>query len=123
MTYLDTNILVRVITGDNPELAHRALKTIQAGAQNDFTVLDAVLVEACFILEFHDYKMARTDIADALQTLLNAPQIARSDVTLRTLKLYKQHLKLDYVDCLLFVKGGKNGVFTFDGDLRKTLLN
>jgi predicted nucleic-acid-binding protein len=120
--YIDTNVLVRVITGDNPVLAEQAIAQIQRGAQNDFCILDAVLVELCFVLEFHDYKMSRPDIAKAIETLLAAPQIYGTDATLQALKLYKKHPQLDYADCLLFVTGGKNGVLTFDNDLRKTLL-
>lgn len=122
MKFIDTNVLVRMITGDNPALAEQAIAEIQSGAQNEFCILDAVLVEVCFVLEFHDYAMARNDIADALETLINAPQISVADAMLPTLKLYRQHPKLDYVDCLLFVVGGKNGVMTLDNDLRKSLL-
>ncbi len=114
MKYIDTNVLVRVITGDNKTLAAQAITDIQSGAQNSFCILDAILVELCFVLEFHEYKMARTDIGDAIEALLDVPQISVSDRTLRTLKLYKEHPKLDYADCLLFVLGGKAGVLTFD---------
>jgi len=122
MKYIDTNVLVRVITGDDKALAEKAIAQIQSGAQNEFSILDAVLVELCFILEFHDYKMSRSDIATAIETLLAIPQIFVTDTTLRTLRLYKQHSRLDYTDCLLFVVGGKNGIVTFDDDLRKILM-
>lgn len=121
MIYLDTNVLVRVITGDDPLLANRAITTIQSGGQNDFGMLDAILVEVCFVLEFHDYKMARADIADALEILAAIPQILASKTTLSALKLYRRHPKLDYADCLLVSTGGKDGVFTFDKDLQKLL--
>ncbi len=122
MRYVDTNILVRVITGDNPTLAAKAITEIQSGAQNEFCIMDAILVETCFVLEFHEYKMARVDIANALQTLAAVAQIFVSDTTISTLKHYKRHPELDYADCLLFVMGGKNGVLTFDKDLQKSLL-
>jgi predicted nucleic-acid-binding protein len=122
MKYIDTNVLVRIITGDNTELAEQAIVQLQSGAQNEFGVLDAILVELCFILEFHEYKMLRTDIGDAIETLLAAPQIFTTNNTRHALKLYKENLKLDYADCLLFVIGGKEGVLTFDKDLRKILL-
>lgn len=66
--------------------------------------------------------MARTDIVDAVKALIATPQITVSDKTLHTLKLYGEHPKLDYADCLLFVLGGKSGVMTFDKDLQKSLL-
>jgi predicted nucleic-acid-binding protein len=120
--YIDTNVLVRVITGDNMVLAEQAIAQIQSGAQNEFSILDAVLVELCFILEFHDYKMLRTDIVEAIEALVAVPQISVTSNTLTALQLYKEHPKLDYADCLLFVVGGKEGVMTFDDDLRKILL-
>lgn len=123
MKYIDTNVLVRVITGDSQTLATQAITKIQSGAQNEFSILDAVLVELCFVLEFHEYKMTRTDIVDAIQTLIAVPQIFVADTTLKTLKVYEEHSKLDYVDCLLFVMGGKEGVLTFDNDLQKALLH
>ena len=122
MKYIDTNVLVRVITGDDQTLAVQAINKIQGGAQNEFCILDAILVELCFVLEFHDYKMARGDIADAIGALIAVPQISVSDITLRTLALYNERPKLDYADCLLFVMGGKKGVLTFDNDLREALL-
>ncbi len=122
MKYIDTNVLVRVITGDNKILADQAIAQIQSGAQNEFSILDAVLVELCFVLEFHDYKMLRKDIVEAIETLIAVPQISVTDNTINALKLYKEHSKLDYADCLLYAVGGKEGVLTFDNDLRKILL-
>ena len=122
MKYIDTNVLIRVITGDDKALAEQAIAQIQSGGQNEFSILDAVLVELCFVLEFHDYKMSRTDIAEAIEALIAIPQISVTDKTINALRLYKKHPKLDYTDCLLFQIGGKNGVLTFDNELRKTLL-
>ena len=122
MKYIDTNVLVRVITGDDKVLAEKAIAQIESGAQNEFNILDAVVVELCFVLEFHDYKMLRNDIVEAIEALIAVPQISVTDNTIKALKLYKDHPKLDYADCLLFVMGGKSGVLTFDNDLRKILL-
>jgi predicted nucleic-acid-binding protein len=122
MKYLDTNILVRIITGDNQELASKAITEIESGGQAEFCIIDAIMVELCFILEFHAYSMARTDIVEAIKTLIATPQITVSEKTLHTLKLYGKHSKLDYADCLLFVLGGRDGVLTFDKDLQKSLL-
>jgi predicted nucleic-acid-binding protein len=122
MKYIDTNLLVRIITGDDQALAKKAIAEIERGAQNGFCIVDAVLVELCFILEFHSYAMTRNDIATAIEALITAPQIVVSDKTQSVLSLYRKHPKLDYADCLLFVLGGKNGVFTFDKELQKSLL-
>lgn len=123
MKYIDTNVLVRIVTGDDQALATKAILEIESGGQSEFCIIDAVLVELCFVLEFHAYAMTRKDIATAIETLIATPQITVSDKTLLALKLYKEHPKLDYADCLLFVLGGKNGVLTFDKDLQKSLLD
>jgi predicted nucleic-acid-binding protein len=119
--YIDINVLVRVITGDNRKLAAQAIAEIQRGGQNEFYVLDAILVELCFVLEFHVYKMTRSKIAAALSALIATPQIMVADTSLQALELYKQNPKLDYADCLLWATGGKDGVLTFDGDLSRAL--
>jgi predicted nucleic-acid-binding protein len=122
MKYIDTNVLVRVITGDDQHLATQAIAEIQRGGQNEFYVLDAILVELCFVLEFHAYKMTRNDIAASLSALIATPQIMVAETSLRALELYEKNPKLDYADCLLWATGGRNGVFTFDSDLSKALL-
>lgn len=122
MKYIDTNVLVRIITGDIPSQATKAINEIQAGGRDEYSMLDAILVELCFVLEFHEYKMKRTDIVDALGILFATPQVFVSDTSLATLKIYKKYPKLDYADCLLFVMGGKDGVLTFDNGLQKILL-
>lgn len=114
MKYIDTNILVRVITGDDQTLAAKAIAAIEHGVQHEFYILDAVLTELCFILEFHTYAMARSDIAAAIEALIASPQIVVEESTRSALKLYAKHVKLDYVDCLLLARGGKDGVLTFD---------
>lgn len=121
MIYVDTNVLIRVITGDNPVMAKKAIIEIEGCGQNELCVLDAILVEVCFVLEFHDYKMTRIDIATALQALLATPQIYTSTDTVRALEVYSKSPKLDYADCLLTVVGGKQGVLTFDSDLLESL--
>lgn len=122
MKYIDSNVLIRIITGDNPKAAHLALQTIEAAAQGEYIVDTTVLVEVCFVLEFHDYKMQRKDIADALLALASATQVSMSKQAVNALTLYKKHTKLDFTDCLLFVLGGKDGVYTFDKEFSKTLL-
>ena len=122
MKYIDTNVLVRIITGDGQALANKAFAEIEAGSPGQFCIADAILVELCFVLEFQAYAMKRADIAAAIEALIAIPQITVSGKTPLALKLYGKHPKLDYADCLLFALGGKNGVLTFDKDLQKSLL-
>lgn len=118
MKYIDTNILVRLITGDNPELFVKALNLVEPAGKGELYVDDSVLTELCFILEFHQYQMKREVIADAIIDLLNSGQISFSDSVLETLELYRSQPKLDFVDCLLVIKSSGD-VFTFDKYLLK----
>lgn len=122
MRYIDTNVLVRIITGDIPEQARQALQTIEEAGKDAFCIDVTVLVEVCFVLQYHSYRMTHQDIADALLPLIAAPQISSSAQAVAALELYRKHDNLDFTDCLLYVLGGKGGVFRFDKDLIKTLL-
>jgi predicted nucleic-acid-binding protein len=121
MRYIDTNVLVRIITGDDPFLATKAIEEIEGGSPGDFCLVDAILVELCFVLEFHSYAMERDAIVDALETLIASPQIMVSRETPQALAYFRKHPKLDYADCLLVILGGNNGVLTFDKDLQRVL--
>ena len=118
MKYIDTNILVRLITGDNPELFVKALNLVESAGKGELYVDDSVLTELCFILEFHQYQMKREVIADAIIDLLNSGQMSFNDTTPETLNLYRSQTKLDFVDCLLVIKSSGD-VMTFDKYLLK----
>jgi predicted nucleic-acid-binding protein len=118
---LDSNVIIRIITGDSPKVANDLLELIETSAKNEFYITSAVLVEVCFVLEFHDYKMDRKDIYAALKRLLAAPQMSASKYTVSALELYKQHIKLDFTDCYLVAKAKDNNakVLTLDKALLK----
>ena len=122
MTYLDTNVVIRIITGDQPDKAEEALTVIQQGSRNSFVIIDAILVEICFVLEFHVYRMSRADIADALFALSSSPQVLISPTSKQAIEYYRSHPKLDYADCLLWaLHTPTTDVMTFDMHL-STLL-
>lgn len=122
--YIDTNILLRVITGDVPELTKRAYGVIHAQEAGSIIVLEAAVVEICFVLEFHEpYKMTHRQIADRLLAVIGTEQFKYDDTLVETLRIFAKHPKLDFVDCLLAVKakGRKKNVLTFDTELQKVL--
>ncbi len=81
-----------------------------------------ILVEVCFVLEFHDYKMDRESIAEALLALTTSPQIFVTEATIQTLNVYKKIISLIMQSACFCVSGGKKGVYTFDKRLAKTFL-
>jgi len=118
MIFVDTNILVRIIIGDDRILAQKALEVIDTFGKDDIYVDETVLSELCFVLEFHDYKMKRLDIYNAIVDVLDSPQFINSVNTYSALETYKNNSKLDFSDCLILVKS-KNSILTSDKDILK----
>lgn len=66
MISLDTNILVRLVTNDDPEQAQRAAKLLQA---NEIFVTKTVILELEWVLRF-TYKLDRSIILATIQKIL-----------------------------------------------------
>jgi predicted nucleic-acid-binding protein len=79
MIALDTNVLVRFLTGDDPEQA-RLAGAIMAELTSDAPgfICREVLVELVWVLE-RAYRYARPEVADAIAALLAAAEIRIED--------------------------------------------
>lgn len=124
MKLVDTNVLVRFITRDVPDMAAQADIWIENAAPAELYVDDAVFEELTFVLSVHDgYQLPRDVVVRALLRLVSLPGIRTSPDALKAIECYGTYAKLDFVDCLLAVKGGMkhSNVLTFDKDLRRIL--
>ena len=124
MRYIDTNILVRIMTNDLPELAQTAIQEVKNSKLGELIILDAVLVELFFILEFNKkYGFTRDKIGIIFNGILSIPQFKVSNVATNAFNIYISHAELDFTDCLLIIsaKGKKENAFSFDKDLNKNL--
>lgn len=112
-----------MITNDVPAQAKKAFDVIGQARPGECVLDNTVLVEVTFVLEYHIYAMARTDIADALLDIANHAAISVSDNAVRALHMYKGSPRLDFVDCLLAISADmkKGNLLTFDRDLQKAL--
>ena len=122
--YVDTNILVRLMTNDVPNLAEEVIKQINKGRSGELVIIDAVLVELFFVLEMNpQYKLPREKIALIFNGILSIPQFKLSESSITAFKLYASNEKLDFTDCLLATLGNnkKGHVMTFDKDLQEIL--
>jgi len=116
---LDSNVLVRYLTRDDAEQADRALAAIErAEAANErLAVSVIVLVELAWVLR-RAYGVARTELADSVEALLQTPVFAIEDrdVVRRALRSYREG-RGDFADHLLGARyhdGGVTAVLTFD---------
>ncbi len=120
--FIDTNILIMLMTNDVPELAGQALDEVAASGTGELVVCDAVLVELLFVLEKHSlYRLPRATIASLFADIVATPQFLVNTQTLVAFENFTKHPKLDYVDCLLMAMSGHAAkrLVTFDQDLLK----
>ena len=105
MATLDTNVLIRYLTQDNPEHARRALallQQIEAGTRSA-TIPEGVLVETVQVLSSRRlYNVSREEIRARLGTILRLRglKLENKRTYLRALDLYVEYSRLSFVDAL-----------------------
>lgn len=103
---LDTNVLVRYLTQDDPDQTHLANEAIDGIITADQTcyICQTVLVELIWVLR-RAYRFPRPLILDTLEKILLARhfKIESKDTVWRALTLSKTH-NADFSDCLISVK-------------------
>jgi predicted nucleic acid-binding protein len=113
--FVDTNILVRHLTGDPPEMA--AWATAYLAAEQELLLTDLVVAEAVYVLESF-YTAPRAQIATALRSLLALASVVTVDPTLllRALEVYEM-AGIDFAEAYLVgcaESTGVNRVASFD---------
>jgi predicted nucleic-acid-binding protein len=115
---LDTNVLIRHLTGDPPAQAKRATAFLDAG--HELILTDLVLAEMVYVLESF-YEVPRADIARMARALLAFPSVAVADhdVLLRAVEIYEV-VRLDFAEAYLVALAELSGVSrvaSFDRDI------
>jgi predicted nucleic-acid-binding protein len=118
MRAIDTNVLVRLITRDDPRQAASADAFIEKGAW----VSILALAEAMWVLETV-YERSAADLATAIDMLLNHRDLTLQDpeVVAAALELFRSRPALGFSDCLMLQLARKAGrlLGTFDRGLAK----
>ena len=88
--FVDSNILVRHLTGDPPDQARRA--TAFLGSTQDLVLVDLVVAEVVYVLE-SVYDVERERVAELVRAVIAFPAIVVTDeiLLLRALELYDQY--------------------------------
>lgn len=124
MTFVDTNVLIRLMTDDIPRLRAQAEAWLQAHAADELLIPDICLAELFFVLQNNPhYKFPRARVCTLLRELLQCPQFFTTGHGLQALDIAEQHPRLDFTDCLLAVYSERqqSQLLSFDKGLRKTL--
>jgi len=106
--FVDTNILIRHLTGDPPDQAARATRYLEQA--NELLLPDLIFAEVAYVLESF-YEVPREQVADTLRAVLAFPSIRVLDADLlqRTVEVYELH-RLDFADAYLIASAERSGV-------------
>jgi predicted nucleic-acid-binding protein len=107
-SFVDTNILIRHLTGDPPDLAARATRFLQDA--DELLLPDLILAEVVYVLESY-YEVPRERVAEISRTILafDAITVLDRDLLLRAIELYEVD-RLDFVDAYLVASAEVTGV-------------
>ncbi|MGD9262268.1 MAG: type II toxin-antitoxin system VapC family toxin [Desulfobacterales bacterium] len=111
MIAVDTNLLVRILTNDDPTQAHRAVKLLKS---DDIFILKTVLLETESVLR-HAYKISRSNIILGFQKLLGLPNVSVEDPDSIYQAISWYENKLNFADALHLASSRRCSSFaTFD---------
>jgi predicted nucleic-acid-binding protein len=119
MRAVDTNVVVRLLTRDDPRQTARAEAFVAKGAW----VSHIVLVDVIWVLD-SVFERPHKQLATAVEMLLNHRDLVLQDpeVVVAALARYRRRPKLAFSDCMMLETARKVGhlpLATFDKELSK----
>ncbi len=108
--FVDTNILVRHLTGDPPVMAKRA--TAFLASQPELYLADLIVAETVYVLESF-YRTPRDQVATAMRSLIAMRSMIAVDpaLLLRAIEVYEVD-RLDFAEAYLVACAETAGVGT-----------
>jgi predicted nucleic acid-binding protein len=106
--FLDTNMVVRHLTGDPPEMAARATAYLQS--EPDLLLTDLVAAETVYVLESF-YETPRGEVAQAVRSLVAFDSVVCVDpaLLLQTIEVYEID-GVDFAEAYLVASAESTGV-------------
>ena len=106
MDFLDTNIILRYLTGDDEakaEACYELLERVRQGNKELFTC-EAVITEVVYVLSSPrlSYQLSRREIRARLSPILSLQglRIPNKSIYFRALDIYVAHPQLDFEDAI-----------------------
>jgi predicted nucleic-acid-binding protein len=116
MIGVDTNLLVRVLTNDDPVQTRRAVKVLES---DDLYIPKSVLLETEWVLR-HAYEIERSSIVKGFQKLLGLPNVSVEDPDSIYQAIAWYEDSFDFADALHLASSRRCKSFaTFDSSLIK----
>jgi predicted nucleic-acid-binding protein len=106
--FVDTNVLIRHLTGDPPEMAARA--TAALAEAEELLLADLVVAECVYVLESF-YEVERERVAGLMRAAITLPSIKTVDSASlrRALEVYEVE-RLDFAEAYLVAQAEATGV-------------
>jgi predicted nucleic-acid-binding protein len=106
--FVDTNVLIRHLTGDPPEMAARA--TAALAAVEELLLADLIVAECVYVLESF-YEVERDRVAEVMRAAIALPCIKTVDGASlrRALEVYEVE-RLDFAEAYLVAQAEATGV-------------
>lgn len=106
--FVDTNVLIRHLTGDPPDQAARATRFLARG--QPLVVADLVVAEVVYVLESF-YQVERPRVAEMVRALLafRSVRVLDDRLLLRAVEVYETE-RLDFAEAYLVAAAERTGV-------------
>jgi len=106
--FIDTNVVIRPLTGDPPDFAERATRFLAEA--EDLLLTDVIAAEIVYVLESF-YEVERPRVAEALRAIVafDAVSAVDPDLLLRAIEVYGLD-RLDFVEAYLVACAERSGV-------------
>lgn len=106
--FIDTNVLVRHLTGDPPDMAARA--TAYLGVEQELLLADVIVAETVYVLESF-YEAPCGQVAEAIRSLIAFESVVCVDpaLLLRAVEVYETD-RLDFAEAYLVACAENTGV-------------
>jgi predicted nucleic-acid-binding protein len=106
--FLDTNVVVRHLTGDPPRQARRA--TAFLAQADELLLADLIVAEVVFVLESF-YEVERERVAELVRAVIGFPVVVVADsaLLLRAIEVYEVD-RLDFAEAYLVASAEASGV-------------
>ncbi len=120
MTLLDTNVLLRWVLDDHPDLSKKARQLIEAAKRDELCISDVILAEVYYVLRGQQYSNRK--IAELFENFMQQICFTFDDETRLTTQLeIISETMLDFADCYLIARAinAHASLQTFDKPMQK----
>lgn len=121
--WVDANVLLRLLTGDPPDLAEKALRLAQQAERGELTlkISPIVVAEIVWVLSSF-YRYLRSQIAEVLIPLITAEGVILEEGEQVIAALQRMvSANVDFIDAFLaeVARREGEGIISFDRDFRR----